>query len=334
MASFLVTRKMSPELAARVQASVEGRRAPPGATLAPRSLSLLRLTLFATIVGALAWFVVSRRRAGEELQADRSALLERVRRQSRALSPAEKGMAMRVLPWLARAAGSYEGDFVAPELRAPGAFAKKLGRPSVYLRGPLASFRGVASVRERAAQSSNDAFVLCLLDPPTAKTEKLVRAKARASYANGPQMRQTAHIQRFYDALAGLPFLVSEWEARVLAADRRELDKLQRNFERAPIAGAKRAAKADLFLYALDEPAGTKAPAELDGERPHLVRIGLLDLSTGKALLRLRRHVDPSWVSETTRAEYASAIDSCTLALDVHAAVSTTPGVAVGAGTL
>lgn len=332
MPSFLVTRKMSPELAARVQASVEGRRAAPGATLAPRSISVLRLTLLAVIACALVGYFVARRRADDQLERDRAALLERVRRFSRALSLAEKNTALRVVPWLIREADAYEGDFVAPELRSPGALGKELARPAVFVRGPLASFRGSDSIRERAAASSKDAFVLCLIDPPASKTEKLVRARARRSYAAGP-MQKTAHIERLYDAFAGLPFFTPDWEARVRAADRLQLDRLQSNFQRAPLAGAQRAARARRLLFVIDEPSPANVPAELDGERPHHVRIGLLDLATGKALLRLRRYVDPSWLSEATRAEYASAVDSCVLALDVHAAVSGAERAALGASS-
>jgi hypothetical protein len=332
MPSFLVTRKMSPELAARVQASVEGRRAAPGATLAPRSISLLRLTLVAVIVGALATWFAARRQADAQLEADRARLLERVRRHARTLSPTEKHTPFRIVPWPTRAAGTYEGDFVAAGLQRPGALAKELARPAVYVRGPLSSFHGLDSIRDRAPASSNDAFVLCLIDPPSAKTEKLVRAKARSSYA-AAHMRATAHVQRLYDAFAGLPFLGPQWESRVVSADRRELDKLQRNFELAPIEGAKRVAKAERLWFVIDEAPLPRVPAELDGERPHDVRVGLLDLATGKPLLRLRRHVDPSWVSEATRAEHASSVDSCTLALDVHAAVASAQTASLGASS-
>ncbi|HMJ12638.1 MAG TPA: hypothetical protein VK524_14545 [Polyangiaceae bacterium] len=332
MPSFLVTRRMSPELAARVQASVEGRRAAPGRALAPRSISVLRLTVFAVMVCALVGFFVVRERADQQLERDRAALLERVRRYSRALSPTEKSTAARVVPWLTRAAGSYEGDFVAPELQSPGALTIELARAAVYVRGPLASFNGFDSIRDRAAASSKDAFVLCLVDPPASRTEKLVRAKARGSYA-AASMRRTAHVQRLYDAFAGLPFFALEWQARVLAADRLQLEKLQRNFEMAPLEGAKHAAKAQRLLFVIDEPASNQVPAELDGERPHHVRVGLVDLATGKPLLSLRRSVDPSWVSEATRAQYASAVDSCTLALDVHAAVLSARSAALGASS-
>jgi hypothetical protein len=72
----------------------------------------------------------------------------------------------------------------------------------------------------------------------------------------------------------------------------------------------------------MDEPGDRSIPAELDGERPHHVRVGLVDLASKKQLLALRRKVDPSWLSPTARAEYASGIDACTLALDVRAEVT------------
>jgi hypothetical protein len=55
-----------------------------------------------------------------------------------------------------------------------------------------------------------------------------------------------------------------------------------------------------------------------------------VDLRQRKVLLSLRRRVDPSWISVAARAEYASGIDSCALALDVHAAVAGAKAVAAG----
>jgi hypothetical protein len=59
------------------------------------------------------------------------------------------------------------------------------------------------------------------------------------------------------------------------------------------------------------------------------VRVGLVDLVADKLLLELRRYVDPAWISATARAEYAMGMDSCALAVDVHAAVAA-PRVASG----
>jgi len=70
----------------------------------------------------------------------------------------------------------------------------------------------------------------------------------------------------------------------------------------------------------MDEADGT-GPTEL-GERAHHVRVGLVDLDKEELLLRLRRHVDPSWITPNVRAEYASGIDAGSLAGDVRAAVT------------
>jgi hypothetical protein len=323
MPSFLVTRKMSPELAARVQASVEGRRAAPGARLAPRAISLFRFALVATIVTAVVWFALSRHRARQHLESERAALLDRVRRQSASLSDAEKAITTRVLTWLTRSAGRYEGDLVVEELRSKDALAAVLARPAIYVRGTLSSFaNGAAGLKESASNSRTDAFVLCLISPPTARTEKLLRGKARAAYGGVDREQAAGHIERLDDALEGLPFLAPEWQTNITdAKDKRALDKLRRQFERAPIEGAKRVAKAGILLFAIDEPGDSRGPTELDGERPHEVRVGLVDLAAPRVLLRLRKRVDPGWISPAVRAEYASGIDSCALALDVRTAV-------------
>jgi len=312
---------MSPALAARVQASVEGRRAAPGATLAPGWKSLARFTLLAIALGAISWFVVARHRARQRLESERSALIERARRESGSLTSDEKAVTTRVLAWLVRFAGNYEGDLIADELRSKDALRALLTRPSVYVRGPLASFNGIVGLAESASASRGDAFILCLVDPPASKTEKLLRGKARAAYHGIGRIESAARVERLHDAFEGLPFLAPEWEARVRAAEElSEIESLKQRFERAPIAAAKRVAKAPLLLFAMDEPGDKRGPAELDGERPHDVRVGVVDLAAAKLLLRLRRRVDPSFISPAARAEYASGIDSCALALDVHAA--------------
>jgi len=52
------------------------------------------------------------------------------------------------------------------------------------------------------------------------------------------------------------------------------------------------------------------------------VRVELRELRTGKLLLRLRRHVDPGWISTNVRWEHANGINSCALGLDIREQVS------------
>lgn len=322
MGTLLVTRRMSPELRARVEASVRGRRVAPGARLRARSISALRLLAFLSISGAIAVFAVAKQRSDERFELARASLLSRVRREAAALSARDRAIIARVTPWLERAAGSDFRDSFAPELAESGALAVVLARPTVYLRAPLAGVAGPASLAEAAAQSYRDAFVLCLFDPPATRSEKSLLSRARSAHAGGARARAASEVARLADAMAGLPFLSREWESSLLAAgNARALDVLERRFERAPIAEAKRAAKAELLLFALDEAGDANAPIELDGERPHYIRAGLVDLEHGRSLFTLRRHVDPGWLSPAARAEYASGVDGCSLALEVHALV-------------
>ena len=86
----------------------------------------------------------------------------------------------------------------------------------------------------------------------------------------------------------------------------------------SPIVRAKQAVRAELLLAALDEPSDGGGPTELDGERAHAVRIVLVDLASEKVLLRTKKLVDPTWISLAKKSTYASGLDSCGLAFDVH----------------
>jgi hypothetical protein len=327
MPTFLVTSKMSPELRARVQASVQGRRAAPGARLKARSISLLRVSAVTLLVVTVWTAIALRARAVERLEAERRLLIERVERESLGLTERDRRIVDRVTTFLQAASGTYAGDTVDEALRTSGSLASVLARPSVYLRAPLASLAGADSLARAASVSFNDALVLCLLEPPAARTEKSLLSRAKSAYAGGERARAAAHVERLSDALVGLPYLSREWAAQVRSAENSfALERLDQRLSRAPLAGARRAAKAELLLFAIDEPGEAGVPAELDGERPHQVRIGVVDLTADKVLLRLRRKVDPSWISSNARAEFASGIDSCGLALDVHAAVSANSG--------
>jgi hypothetical protein len=322
MPTLLVTKKMSPELAARVAASVAGRQAVPSAKLAPRIKSVLRFVTVALLLGAVVLLGARMQRARRDFDAKKAQLLDRLSAASEGVEPGAHTASSRATSWLPLVGGAYAGDFVAQELRPAGAFAAVLRRPALYVRGPLDTI--ATRTEEAAAASYRDAFVLCVYAPPPERTERLLRAKARAALSGrGDAMQPAAGVERLHDALVGLPFLAPEWRARVLAAESRgAVEKLERELARAPLARAKAAGRATLLWVVVDEPSTTPGPAELDGERPHDVRIGLVDLTAKKLLLRLRRRVDPAWLSTSSRAEYASGIDSCSLALDVHAAIA------------
>ncbi len=290
IATLLVTDRMAPELRARIEASIRGRRATPGHRARPMALALLRMTLVLTFILAIGTFAMARRRASAELEADRASLLARFKREASGLTAEERAIGERIQAFLEQASGQYTGDAVMPELRGAG-FVGTLARPTVYVRGPVQSFGRVSGVRESAASSFSDAFVLCLLDPPGTRTEKLLLNRARSAFAGGERMERAApHVARLYHALAGLPFLSPPYEARVKAAEKaRELELLQRDFDRAPLKGAKAAAKAELLLYAMDEPGDRAVPAELDGERPRAIELSAVQEHPGEAREVARR---------------------------------------------
>lgn len=323
MPTFLTTPKMDPALAARIEASVSGKKGPRarGSTArSRRSVLLLRLTLVLTVAAAVYGVVVGRRESQRALERTRASLLESVHEQGASLVPADRTAVTRVEAWLLRLAGTYDGDFVAPELGRPNALVATLARPTVYVRGAAGAFGSSPQVAAAAATSTKDALVLCLLEPPESKDEKALLDKVRIANAGGWNLEsRTANVRRLNDAIDGLPFLLPAWSARVQAAgDAAELARLRADFERAPIARAKQAVRSELLLVAIDEPADAAGPTELDGERPHPVRVTLVDLVANEVLLRARHVVDPRGLSPARRASYASGLDSCALALDVH----------------
>lgn len=325
MPTFLTTRRMAPALAARIEKSVGGPRPRDGGTATLRRfVSVFRLVTLVLSVLAAAVLLQLRHRERDALERSRAALLERVRARAASLPPDDRKPLRRIEPWLVRGSGQYEGDLVAPELREPGTLGSFLSRPLVYVRGPMSEFSGPAGIGTTAATSLKDALLLCLLSPPSSRTESAVLTKVHGAYGGGARLEaRTANVRRLHELEAGLPFLEPAWEAKVrAAADLSELVRLERAFDAAPVEPALKAAAARLLLYVMDEPGEGRGPAELDGERPHDVRVGLVDLGAQRPLLRLRRPVDPGWISIPNRPQYASGLDSCLLALDVHASVA------------
>jgi hypothetical protein len=325
MPTFLTTPKMSPELAARVQASVNGRRVTPGSRRrAPHLIVLLRLTVLVLTGTLLALVFYIRNRDREERESERARLTASVAERRAALDPQDQRTLGRIEAWLVRAAGQYEGDLLTEALRAPGAFAALFSERTVYVRGEQPAFRNAAAVADAAKGSSKDAFLLCLLEPPPERAEKALLAKARLAYSTRGELEAaTEHVRPLRDAVLGMPFLSEAFAERVRAAsDLPELQRLRRAFDKAPLDAAIQAAKARLLVFVIDEPSPPGGAVELDGEKPHVVRVGIIDLMSESTLLRLRKRVDPSWISAARRVDSANALDSCALALDVHESVA------------
>lgn len=323
MPSFLVTKQMSPALAARVMASVTGRRAKtPGKRRRPLTAAL-RLAALVLMVATVGTVIHIRHRSARQLRETRESLLHAMRAEVSSLSAADRDTLRRVEAAIsAHSAPGYAGDWIADDLQSESRLAEALQLPTIYVRGPQDRMAHPGSLAQIALDSRKDAFVLCLLDPPEARTEKALKAKARAATVRGKIMQVTANVEPLAPLFQALPLLNGDWERRAMVAEPIEtLSRLRKMLEAAPVEAAVRAAKAHQLLVVMDEAGDAKGPTELDGERPHSMRVILADLSNDKVRLRFRHDVDPSWISPNTRAEYASGIDSCGVAMDLRSAV-------------
>jgi hypothetical protein len=319
---------MNPALVARIETSVTGRRRQSKAIRSiTRRTSLLRLAAVVGLATPVAVMATGYRRSRAELTEARAALASEWIRQAGSLSNDEQALLGRTEAELHAFSGNYPGDLTAGELRPAGALGAVLGRPSLYVRGPIAAFGTAKSVARAARESVKDAFVLCLLDPPASREEKEMLGKARLALGGGdPAQNRAPSVHRLDEVVIGLPFFLPAWGESVnRARSSQELSELERALRKAPIGAARSALQARLLIAVLDEPKEGTGPTELDGEHSHHVRILLAGLPAPKPLLRMRRQVDPSWITPARRSRYARELDSCKLALDLHDTVTVTP---------
>jgi hypothetical protein len=323
MPTLLVTSKMSPALAARVRTSVSGR-VRGGAKAKSRLLNrrrrsaLIRLGVAVGVIALVASFATTRRHRYLELEQARAQLLADLHARQAPMRGDEATFVNRVDSWLERLGGPYEGDVVDGSLRTPGAVRALLQRPSVYVRGPVDMFANPAKAAEATSMSFKDALLLCLLDPPTGRAEKALFGRVLDAYRGGANLEsETPHTRLLEEAEVGLRFVLPDWEARVRGAeDRPALEELTRALRKSPTERALKAASAALLLVALDEPGAPSGPVELDGERAHQIRFHIVDLGAAKLIWRLRRPVDPSWVSQERRPMYSVGLDGCAFAYE------------------
>jgi hypothetical protein len=325
MPTLLVTSKMAPELARRVQASVSGKKRGPGQKArSPSVVALLRVVTLTLLIAAVSGVIALRQRDRDEVESLRAALLETVAKTSASLTPEDRQTLPRVERALIRAGGAYEGDVVEASLRSKAGLSALLAKPLLYVRGSIDGFATPAAIAETARASQKDAFLVCLLDPPSGRTERALLDRVYVAHSSRARVdERTPNALPLYDAEAGAPFLSPEFAGRVRElGDRRRLKELTASVERAPLVQASRAAKARTLVFMMDEAADRATPAELDGERARHVRVGVVDLASDRVLLRLRRFVDPTWISEKRRTEYAQGLNACALSLDVRAHVA------------
>jgi hypothetical protein len=320
--TFLTNRRMSAELARRVEASVSGKRSARAGD-SPRVVAFARIAVVLGVAASVYGLFATRHHDRARLEQSRKELLDAVAIASASLTEKDHELVVRVDETLVRLAREYEGDVLAPSVRSDTALRATLARRALYIRGAIAEFSNPVSIATASSASRKDAFLLCLMDPPAARTEAAMLARVRVAYAAGaPAEEVTANVGRLNDARAALPVLSPSWSERVrAAADGAELSRLKRELDAVPIKRAREALRAEILIIAMDEPNEPTGTTELDGEHAHSVRLALIELASSRELLRLRKRVEPSWISEDKRPRYASGLDACALAIDVHVAV-------------
>lgn len=319
MPTLLVNARMDPALAARIEASVTGRKKSATGRVSPgvvrRLVAWARVGIVVALGVAVYAGVTTYRRVHRELDEKRGELLAAITSAQANVTAKDRGAVDRAMPWITRLAGPYEGDVAAVT-----GLAAELERPAMYVRGSIDTMRTKESVHGAAAVSSKDALLFCLLEPPAARTESAILEKIRFVHAGGPRFEErTANVRRLNDALAGLPFLSPALVTRARSAeDVSEVAKLKKDLESAPLDRAKRALRSELLIVAIDDKGDGTGPTELDGERPHEVRVAVVELESGRTLLRAKRRVDPSWLDVNKRPVYSSGADSCALGFDLR----------------
>jgi hypothetical protein len=274
-----------------------------------------------SIVVCVFWTLNVRQNQQDELESAQSRLLSTLERQSAELSQNGEEFIDRLESWLLEGAGPYAGDVFAPELRTEQSWAELLRLPAIYVRGAVDAVSTPDQIGLTATESQKDALLLCLLDPPQARDEKALLPSVRAADQGEEAMARAIHVQRLHAVLAGLPVLSPAWAERVRNADDvLSVGRLEDLHRLAPIEQAQLATRAQLFIFALDEPNEAGAPSEFDGSARHRVRVNIVDLRESRVLLRVRKLVDPAWISENTRHRYAKGLDGCRLAFDVRQA--------------
>jgi hypothetical protein len=319
MPTLLTTSKMSPELVARIESSVSGRRVKAGdSSLPPLVKGILRIGVVAIACFAVYSFVDVRRRESRQLEQDRSALLESLRAQTSSITADDQKADAKDDAWLSKLSGPWEGDL--DELGTKSALDALLSRGSVWVRGPIDGFTSPAKINATAAASGKDAFLLCLADPPASRMEKNVLGRVRIAYDNGTALEQpTSKHRRLEDAKRGLPLLQPAFADRVRAApDSIAVKALKKELDGASLDKTRDALRARVLVAVMDEPAQAGGITEMDGERVHDIRVFLVDLAADKVVFRTRKRVDPSEWGAVTRAQFASGLDGCALAFDVR----------------
>jgi hypothetical protein len=276
-----------------------------------------------------------------EIESQKAALFAKQRGVLAELGPRIEPLKRRVEDWTVAAAGPYQGDSVAEELKAFDFTAL----PGVYLRLRLADATSPESIRKASASSLRDGFTSCLFREPNALPTSGPACKASRDCSPGTFCNETDHCMppaqpyNLRTVYHGTRVLGDEWSLGLRGAgDDMKMRLLEREFESAikddiPLV-IDMLTRAQFFMLVLDEDPPGYAPvsgraAEALGAIPHAARVELFNLKSkgDQPLLRLRREIDARFVPagdgrpsdpEVMEAQQRQ-VNSCQLALAVRA---------------
>lgn len=309
----------------------------------------------AVILGG--FFVVYWRVVQGALESEKNKVMAKQRAIAQSLGPRIMPFRDKLETWVEELAGPWEGQFVAEDAALP-VLSKSAG---VYLRIRLKQAKGDASIRKAAARSLRDGFTSCLFVDRASKDLAQGAACKTSGDCKPGELCNEWNVckppQRPFNlrlAYRALRVLSTDWTDELhqassdlaVAAYDRDLDAVARTD--VPVAidmlqGAK------FFTVVIDEEPKGGLPKEIDGvseseeERlqrvPHMARVGIWNIATGKPVLRLRKEAAGKFVAvgkavvrdPANLAAQQRQANSCALALEVRHVLSPPPPAASSA---
>lgn len=328
MPSSLINPKFNPALAARVAASVSGRRMGHKSAKSQRSRTFwLRLGGLVAVSGIALAVVSELRTRARELADAKHALLGARSELQQTLTANAKSIGERLSDVIEREASVDHGAVRHESLDTLTAWDALLARPIVYARVNVDAINPPDRFDAALAESRKDAFVFCLKQPPVDRTEKELLKRVNDAFGRGSE-EFTGNVHRAHDALLSLRLLDPSIDRQIERAEELPLVvHLQHLFDEARLDERLPAVFGEVLIAVLDGPKVANTPVELDGASVHRARLVVVDISRENAQVLLRTHfdLDPGWVSERRRHQYAQSLEGCRMAYDVRTALAHRP---------
>ncbi len=317
MPSFLTTPRMHPELRARVLSSLRtDARARVGGANLRRGRMLFRTILTIALLLAGTFLILTYRQSREDFRLAKVQLSQDFEEQ---VAPFDDEFLHRMTlidDALKTANAPYPGDMIDEVLHDAFELEAWRRRPLAFVRGPIRAFDTRARRRAAFENGGADALLRCLSVPPLKTSEAALLRHLGQVYQPRTFRGNFFNAGRGYDVAT---FLQSSFSNELSAASRmKQIQSLKRRLDEAHLDEATPLAGIEVLFAVYDEDKAPGSYADFDGEAEHFVRLIVVDLVANRTVLRLRRKVDPSWISDDSRIRYSRELDSCRLAADIR----------------